>query len=77
MWAGAQIIGADKYEWTVQESGAAIEDADKAVAKLNVTEAGVYHVTLKQLWAARQRKNSYGYREGRSGDEGACGSVHL
>ena len=44
---GAQIIGADKYEWTVQESGAAIEDADKAVAKLNVTEAGVYHVTLK------------------------------
>ena len=44
---GAQIIDADKYEWTVQESGAAIEDADKAVAKLNVTEAGVYHVTLK------------------------------
>ena len=44
---GAQIIDADKYEWTVQESGATIEDADKAVAKLNVTGAGAYHVTLK------------------------------
>ena len=55
MWA-RQIIDADKYEWTVQESGATIEDADKAVAKLNVTGAGAYYVTLRQLWAARRRK---------------------
>ena len=68
---GAQIIDADKYEWTVQESGATIEDADKAVAKLNVTGAGAYYVTLKATVGSETKEKAVtNYRKGRSSNEG-------
>ena len=45
---GAQAITAEAYEWTVAPSDSAkIQDADKAVAKMHVSEAGEYKVTLK------------------------------